>query len=49
MGKIKIHEFNIVPVAYFISFHHSYFHFVYGVFQGQGFLIFMVSNLLAFF
>ena len=48
MEKIKIHELNIVPAAYFISVCRSYFHFVYGVFQGQAFLIFMVSNLLAF-
>lgn len=47
MGKIKIHGFNIVP-AYFISVCHSYFHFVYDVFQGQASLIFMVSNLSAF-
>lgn len=36
-GKIKIHGFNIVAVAYFISVCHLYFHFVYGFFQGQAF------------
>lgn len=47
-GGKKIHGLNIVPVAYFISVCHWYFYFIYGVFQGQTFLICMVSNLSAF-
>lgn len=47
MRKIKTQGFKIVP-AYFISVCHLYFHSVYDVFQGQAFLIFIVSNLSAF-
>ena len=44
----KLKYMNIVPAAYFISVCRSYFHFVYGVFQGQALLIFMVSKSVSF-